>query len=354
MMRLDIATKTFWWAEFDLADQHLVICIWTTLFGISVMLIAQLRFHNIFNNMTPYYSKVGISPDLQEDSWPQVAKSRKLAEKDTVFQGERRVGGLGDCRQQCPLHCNRRMGLCMQCQGCICFCQHRIKVIYVFQTLQCIVCGWGLLDIMQKSSLAPPQAIFCLFLEFWLSGPSSSCLDSGPWFRGHQWCLHGCSGFQMISIKCIGWIQKLVVSPLGIEPLSELIDYQKVRVWQTDSLHGDSPFTEQPGQCGEEGDYIQVNIFSLDKSAWNASKCIIITPGVRKLFGKWKLIRAAWIWLPSAVGSSEVLLLPLVFSKQQRQYHDFRYGVFEEHGYPGDQRYPTFYTQQIWTANGPE
>ena len=31
-----------------------------------------------------------------------------------------------------------------------------------------------------------------------------------------------------------------------------------------------------------------------------------------------------------------------------------RYGVFEEHGYPGDQRYPTFYTQQIWTANGPE
>ena len=31
-----------------------------------------------------------------------------------------------------------------------------------------------------------------------------------------------------------------------------------------------------------------------------------------------------------------------------------RYGVFEEHGYPGDERYPTFYTQQIWTANGPE
>ena len=58
---------------------------------------------------------------------------------------------------------------------------------------------------------------------------------------------------------------RVVVSPLGIELLSKLIDYRKVRVWQTDSLHGDSPFTEQPGQCGEEGDYIQVNTFSLDK-----------------------------------------------------------------------------------------
>ena len=35
-------------------------------------------------------------------------------------------------------------------------------------------------------------------------------------------------------------------------------------MWKTDSLHGDSPFTEQPGQCGEEGDYIQVKIFQRD------------------------------------------------------------------------------------------
>ena len=56
---------------------------------------------------------------------------------------------------------------------------------------------------------------------------------------------------------------RVVVSPLGIELLSKLIDYRKVRVWQTDSLHGDSPFTEQPGQCGEEGDYIQVTPFNL-------------------------------------------------------------------------------------------
>ena len=38
-----------------------------------------------------------------------------------------------------------------------------------------------------------------------------------------------------------------------------LLSHQ-VRVWHTDPLHGDSPFTEQPGQCGEEGDFIHVKI----------------------------------------------------------------------------------------------
>ena len=45
------------------------------------------------------------------------------------------------------------------------------------------------------------------------------------------------------------------------ELLWKLVNYHKVRVWETDSLHGDSPFTEQPGQCGEKGDYIQVIFF---------------------------------------------------------------------------------------------
>ena len=47
---------------------------------------------------------------------------------------------------------------------------------------------------------------------------------------------------------------------IGIGFITELMNYEKVRVWETDTLHGDSPFTEQPGQCGEEGDYIQVII----------------------------------------------------------------------------------------------
>ena len=31
----------------------------------------------------------------------------------------------------------------------------------------------------------------------------------------------------------------------------------------------------------------------------------------------------------------------------------FRYGVFSEHGYPGDPLYPMFYHKQSWTAGGP-
>ena len=30
----------------------------------------------------------------------------------------------------------------------------------------------------------------------------------------------------------------------------------------------------------------------------------------------------------------------------------FRYGVFSEHGYPGDPLYPMFYNKQSWTAEG--
>ena len=77
---------------------------------------------------------------------------------------------------------------------------------------------------------------------------------------------------------------------------------------------------------------------------------MISVPGVKKLFGSRKLFSSAWIWFPAAVGSSQVLL----FVKNSKTHIFFRYGVFEEHGYPGDERYPTFYTQQIWTADGPE
>ena len=36
------------------------------------------------------------------------------------------------------------------------------------------------------------------------------------------------------------------------------------------------------------------------------------------------------------------------------EWSKLRYGVFEEHGYPGDPLYPMFYHKQIWTASGPE
>ena len=36
------------------------------------------------------------------------------------------------------------------------------------------------------------------------------------------------------------------------------------------------------------------------------------------------------------------------------EWSKFRYGVFEEHGYPGDPLYPMFYYKTIWTVNGQE
>ena len=31
-----------------------------------------------------------------------------------------------------------------------------------------------------------------------------------------------------------------------------------------------------------------------------------------------------------------------------------RWGVYEEHGYPGDSKFPMFYLKSTWTVNGPE
>ena len=34
------------------------------------------------------------------------------------------------------------------------------------------------------------------------------------------------------------------------------------------------------------------------------------------------------------------------------EWSKFRYGVFEEHGYPGDPLFPMFYKRTIYTADG--
>jgi hypothetical protein len=31
-----------------------------------------------------------------------------------------------------------------------------------------------------------------------------------------------------------------------------------------------------------------------------------------------------------------------------------RWGVYEEHGYPGDDRFPMYYWRSVWTAAGPD
>ena len=80
-----------------------------------------------------------------------------------------------------------------------------------------------------------------------------------------------------------------------------------VRVGGRDALHGTVPHTEQPGGCGEPGSHIQ-----LDQAG-----------------------------LADRTGTEFL-----------HHWARLRYGVFEEHGYPGDPRYPAFFYRQTWTVAG--
>ena len=49
----------------------------------------------------------------------------------------------------------------------------------------------------------------------------------------------------------------------GAESASEVHEDAEIRVDLTHTLHGDSPFTLQTGECGEQGEYIQVGILMI-------------------------------------------------------------------------------------------
>ena len=44
----------------------------------------------------------------------------------------------------------------------------------------------------------------------------------------------------------------------GAQPAHEVHEDAQIRVEPTHTIYGDSPFTLQTGECGEEGEYIQV------------------------------------------------------------------------------------------------
>ena len=46
------------------------------------------------------------------------------------------------------------------------------------------------------------------------------------------------------------------------QPAHEVHEDAQIRVELTSSIYGDSPFTLQTGECGEQGEYIQVNVVS--------------------------------------------------------------------------------------------
>ena len=97
--------------------------------------------------------------------------------------------------------------------------------------------------------------------------------------------------------------------------------YTNAEVWAEgwSSLHGSTPFAVQPGECEEQGLYIQVSRDYLTNHTLDFSN-VFGPPG-------------------------QVFL---------HEWARFRYRVFEEHGYPGDPIYPAFYHQEVWTTSGPE
>jgi Mg-chelatase subunit ChlD len=90
-----------------------------------------------------------------------------------------------------------------------------------------------------------------------------------------------------------------------------------IRVDKTSGVYGDSPFTLQTGGCGDHGQYIQVT----DRMLQLANFDEIFGPPGQVFVHEWA---------------------------------KYRYGVFEEHGYPGDEKYPMFYIKTTWTVNGEE
>jgi len=91
----------------------------------------------------------------------------------------------------------------------------------------------------------------------------------------------------------------------------------QIRVEPTHAIYGDSPFTLQTGECGDQGDYIQVSTNFITQQI----------PDDNSVFGP--------------PGQSFLY-----------EWSKFRYGVFEEHGYPGDPLFPMFYKRTIYTADG--
>ena len=91
-----------------------------------------------------------------------------------------------------------------------------------------------------------------------------------------------------------------------------------IRVDARSGVYGNSPFTIQTGGCGSAGEYMQVS-----------SPFLTGYDTMSDIFGP----------------------LGQVFVHEWAKY---RYGVFEEFGYPGDEKYPLFYYKVQWTPSGQE
>ena len=99
--------------------------------------------------------------------------------------------------------------------------------------------------------------------------------------------------------------------------VKETLETAEIVVDQPNTAYGDNPYTVQTGGCGEEGRFIHV-------TPWFV---VNHEGGARELFGE--------------AGKALV-----------HEWAKLRWGVFEEYGYPGDDKFPLFYYKTTWTEEG--
>ena len=98
-------------------------------------------------------------------------------------------------------------------------------------------------------------------------------------------------------------------------------------------VFGNNPFAEQIGGCGERGRVIHVPYDYLNLVSAPTLNAKHSTREAAKLAQETRGI--------SEPGRSFV-----------HEWAKYRYGVFEEYGYPGDERFPMFHTKSQFTSQG--
>ena len=101
--------------------------------------------------------------------------------------------------------------------------------------------------------------------------------------------------------------------------VDETFEDAEFRVGPANPVYGHNPYTVQNRECGDPGEFTHLSSWFVLNHASNAST----------EFGRTdKVVVHEWAKL--------------------------RWGVFEEFGYPGDERFPMFYFQTTWGPNGQE
>ena len=107
---------------------------------------------------------------------------------------------------------------------------------------------------------------------------------------------------------------------IASEPsVDETFEDAEFRVGPANPVYGHNPYTVQNRDCGDPGEFTHITPWFVLNHMSNAS---------------------------SEFGRRDKVIV--------HEWAKLRWGVFEEYGYPGDQRFPMFYFQTTWGPNGQE